>query len=70
MTYQFKYDSTHGKYPGTVDYDLQSHHMTVDGKKIKIFMEADPANIPWKQTGADIIVEATGSKDNALLDHS
>ncbi len=60
MCYQFKYDSTHGKYDGTIAYDDQSHHMIIDGKRIKVFMEPDPKNIPWGETGADIIVEATG----------
>jgi len=60
MCYQFKYDSTHGKYPGTIAYDDKTHHMIVDGKRIKVFMEPDPVNIPWGEYGADIIVEATG----------
>lgn len=60
MCYQFKYDSTHGKYPGTIAYDDSSHHMIVDGKRIKVFMEPDPQNIRWADYGADIVVEATG----------
>jgi glyceraldehyde 3-phosphate dehydrogenase len=60
MCYQFKYDSTHRKYQGTVAFDDSTHHMVVDGKRIKVFMEPDPQNIPWGDYGADIIVEATG----------
>jgi glyceraldehyde 3-phosphate dehydrogenase len=60
MCYQFKYDSTHRKYAGTVAFDDSTHHMVVDGKRIKVFMEPDPQNIPWGDYGADIVVEATG----------
>lgn len=65
MCYQFKYDSTHGKYPGTVSFDESSHHMVVDGKRIKVFMTPEPQNIPWGEYGADIIVEATGQFQTA-----
>jgi len=56
--YQFQYDSVHGKYPGTVEYDKQ--HLIVDGHKIRVFNEKDPANIPWGEVGAEYICESTG----------
>jgi len=52
-----KYDSTQGKYPGTVEFD--DENIIVDGKKIKVSEERNPANIPWSET-PDIVVESTG----------
>ncbi|KAI2632429.1 glyceraldehyde-3-phosphate dehydrogenase [Hypoxylon sp. NC1633] len=56
--YMLKYDSTHGIFKGTVSYD--SDGLIVNGKKVKFYQERDPANIPWKDTGAEYIVESTG----------
>ncbi|RYO96140.1 hypothetical protein DL764_007518 [Monosporascus ibericus] len=56
--YMLKYDSTHGKFKGTVS--VESDGLVVNGKKVKFYMERDPANIPWKETGAEYIVESTG----------
>nr|ASV72235.1 glyceraldehyde-3-phosphate dehydrogenase [Nodulisporium sp. 65-12-7-1] len=56
--YMLKYDSTHGIFKGTVSYD--SDGLVVNGKKVKFYQERDPANIPWKETGAEYIVESTG----------
>ena len=53
-----KYDSTHGRFKGEVSVSGQD--LVVNGKKIKYYMEKDPANIPWKAAGADYIVESTG----------
>ena len=53
-----KYDSIHRRYPGTVESD--DKHLIVDGKKIPIMAEKDPAKLPWKDLGADIVVESTG----------
>ncbi len=52
-----KYDSTQGKYPGTVEYD--EGNIIVDGEKIKVTEERNPANIPWAET-PDVVVESTG----------
>ena len=60
MCYQFKYDSTHGRYKGTVTYDDQSHHLIVDGKKIKVYMNPDPTKIPWSEQDVDIVIESSG----------
>ncbi|GBE29541.1 glyceraldehyde-3-phosphate dehydrogenase [bacterium BMS3Bbin04] len=53
-----KYDSTHGRFPDTVEYDDNS--ITVGGKKIKVLAERDPAQLPWGDLGVDVVVESTG----------
>ena len=58
--YLFKYDSTHGIYKGTVDYDEASSTLKVDGKPIKFFACRNPNEVPWGETGADIVCESTG----------
>ena len=52
-----KYDSTAGKFDGTVEYDDAS--LTVNGKKIHALAERDPANIKWGEMGVDIVIEST-----------
>jgi glyceraldehyde 3-phosphate dehydrogenase len=54
----FKYDSTYGKYPGTVE--VQNGNLVVDGKTIKVIAEKDPAAISWKAMGVQIVIESTG----------
>ena len=58
MAYMLKYDTMHGRYDGTIEYDENS--ITVDGKKVLFFAEMDPKNIPWGKVGADYVVESTG----------
>ena len=53
-----KYDSIHGKFPGDVSVD--GSNLVVDGKKIPISAERDPAKLPWKELGADVVLECTG----------
>ena len=53
-----KYDSTHGRFDGTVSVD--GSDLTINDKKVKFYTERDPANIPWKDTGAEYIIESTG----------
>lgn len=53
-----KYDSTYGRYPGTVE--VKDGNLVVDGKTIKVFAEKDPAAIKWKDAGVDIVLESTG----------
>ncbi|MBB5232943.1 type I glyceraldehyde-3-phosphate dehydrogenase [Deinococcus budaensis] len=53
-----KYDSTAGRFNGTVEYDDQS--LTVNGQKIHALAERDPANIKWGELGVDIVIESTG----------
>ena len=54
----FKYDSTYGKYEGTVEVD--GGDLVVDGDKIRVFAERDPGNLPWGEMGVDIVIESTG----------
>jgi len=58
LAHLLKYDSVHGKFPGTVEVD--GDDLIVNGKKIKVYAERDPANIPWKDHEIDVVVEATG----------
>src|SRR4051812_2029099 len=58
LAHLFKYDSVHGIYPGEVKAD--GNAIVVDGKRIPIFAEKDPAQLPWKQIGAEVVVESTG----------
>jgi glyceraldehyde 3-phosphate dehydrogenase len=53
-----KYDSTHGNFKGTIA--VEGSDLVVNGKKVKFYTERDPAAIPWKETGAEYIVESTG----------
>ena len=53
-----KYDSNFGKFDGTVEYDDQN--LIVNGQQIRVLAERDPANIPWGDLGADIVIESTG----------
>ncbi|ADD27710.1 MULTISPECIES: type I glyceraldehyde-3-phosphate dehydrogenase [Meiothermus] len=58
LAHLFKYDSNYGRFPGTVSYDEKT--ITVNGKTIRVYEEKDPANIPWGEIGADIVIESTG----------
>jgi glyceraldehyde 3-phosphate dehydrogenase len=58
LAYLLKYDSVHGIFPNTVTWDAEG--IIVDGKKFKIMAEKDPSKLPWKQLGADIVIEGTG----------
>jgi glyceraldehyde 3-phosphate dehydrogenase len=54
----FKYDSVHGAFPGEVEVDDSS--IVVDGKPVTVLAERDPAALPWKKLGVEIVVESTG----------
>jgi len=54
----FKFDSTYGHYPGSVEVD--GSDLVVDGDTIKIFAERDPGNLPWGDLGVEIVIESTG----------
>lgn len=58
MAYMLKYDSTHGRFDGTVE--VQGGNLVVNGKKIRVTAEKDPANLKWNEVGAEIIIESTG----------
>ncbi len=53
-----KYDSTYGKYPGTVD--VKDGDLFIDGKTVKVTAEKDPGAIKWKDMGVDLVIESTG----------
>ena len=58
MAYMLKYDSTHGRFDGTVE--VQDGALVVNGKKIRVTAERDPANLKWDEVGVDVVAEATG----------
>jgi len=58
LAHLFKYDSVHGTYQGDVEAGKDS--ITVDGDEIKILSQKDPAALPWKELGVDIVLESTG----------
>ncbi len=58
LAHLLKYDSVHGKFPGTVS--AEDDYLLVNGKKIRVYSEKDPANLPWKELGIDVVVESTG----------
>merc|ERR1719191_199784 len=62
MVYQLKMDSVHGKFPGTVVCEKKDKEefLIVNGNRIKVFHEKDPAAIPWGASGAQYICESTG----------
>jgi glyceraldehyde 3-phosphate dehydrogenase len=59
IIYMLKYDSVHGRFNAEVSAD--NGHLVVNGKKIHLTAERDPANINWKNSGTDIVVESTGA---------
>ena len=58
LAHLFKYDSSYGKFNGTVETTEDS--MIVNGKEIKLFRESDPSTLPWADLGIDIAIESTG----------
>jgi len=58
MAYMLKYDSTHGRFNGTVD--VEDGSLVVNGKAIRITAERNPADLKWDAIGADYVVESTG----------
>ena len=58
LAHLLKYDTVLGRFPLSVDYD--DENIIVDGKKIRALEERDPANLPWAELGADIVIESTG----------
>ena len=64
LAHLLKYDTVLGRFPHSVDFD--DDNIIVDGKKIRALEERDPANLPWAELGADIVIESTGFFTDAL----
>jgi glyceraldehyde 3-phosphate dehydrogenase len=58
LAHLLKYDTVLGRFPLSVDFD--ENNIIVDGKAIRALEERDPANLPWAELGADIVIESTG----------
>ena len=58
LAYMLKYDSTHGEFKGTIN--VEGNTLIVNGKKIRVSAEKDPATLKWNEVGADYVVESTG----------
>ena len=69
LAYLFKYDSVHDNFPGEVH--AEGDCIVVNGKKVKIYAERDPQNLPWKELGIDIVIESTGlfKKREQMMKH-
>lgn len=58
LAYMLKYDSVHGRFKGDIAVD--GTNLLVNGKKIRLTAEKDPANLKWNEVGADLVIECTG----------
>jgi glyceraldehyde 3-phosphate dehydrogenase len=58
LAHLLKYDSILGRFPGEVDHTDDA--IVVDGKELKVFSERDPADLPWSDVGAEVVIESTG----------
>jgi glyceraldehyde 3-phosphate dehydrogenase (phosphorylating) len=58
LAHLLKYDSVHGRFPG--DVSAQANSLSVDGDSIKVLSEKDPAKLPWKDLGVELVLESTG----------
>ena len=58
LAYMLKYDSVHGRFNG--DIAVEGNYLVVNGNKIRLTAEMDPANLKWDEVGADVVVESTG----------
>jgi glyceraldehyde 3-phosphate dehydrogenase len=68
LAHLLDYDSVFGRYPGTVE--AHDDHIVVDGADVRVLAERDPANLPWKDLGVDVVIESTGlftDRDKAAL---
>jgi glyceraldehyde 3-phosphate dehydrogenase len=58
LAYLLKYDSVHGKYPGTVE--VENGHLVIDGKTVRVSAERNPEDLKWDSVGVDIVIDCTG----------
>src|SRR5688572_18265813 len=59
LAHLLKYDTVHGRFGGTVEVSGQEK-LIIDGDPVQITRETDPAKLPWKQNGVDLVIESTG----------
>ena len=62
LAHLLKYDSIHKRFNGTVQ--VEGDYLVINGQRIKVYAEKDPANLPWKDLGVDVVVESTGRFKN------
>lgn len=69
LAYLLKYDSVYGKYEKKLDFD--ENNLVIAGSKYRVYNEKDPANLPWKNLGVDVVFECTGifTKSDGLKKH-
>lgn len=69
LAHLFKYDSLYRKFNGTVE--VAEDGLIINGKKIKVVAHRDPAEIPWKELGVDLVIDSTGAFRNreGLMKH-
>ncbi|WP_332634647.1 glyceraldehyde-3-phosphate dehydrogenase [Halalkalibacter flavus] len=68
LAHLIKYDTVHGKFDGTVE--VSQDHLVVDGKEVKLLNQRNPQELPWKELGIEVVIEATGkfnAKEKASL---
>ena len=58
LAYMLRYDSVHGQFDGTIE--VEGNYLVVNGNKIRLTAEMDPANLKWDEVGAEVVVESTG----------
>lgn len=58
LAHLFKYDSVHGKFSGEVS--SEGDYLLINGNRIRVYAEKDPANLPWKELGVEVVIESTG----------
>jgi len=68
LAHLLKYDSTYGTYDKEVGYD--DENLIVDGAKFRVLSEKDPANLPWRDLGVDVVIESTGLFTDADKAHA
>ncbi|MDR0976331.1 MAG: type I glyceraldehyde-3-phosphate dehydrogenase [Prevotellaceae bacterium] len=60
LAYMLKYDTMHGAFDGSIDFDVAAGKLIVNGHAVRVTMERDPANLKWDEVGADYVLESTG----------
>jgi len=60
LAYMLKYDTMHGRFQGTIDFDTEKNLLIVNGKSIRVTAEKNPADLKWNEVGAEYVVESTG----------